>query len=138
MIILSINYKLIVSTNLRQAMQHAKPFHRKFKDNIKNSTKKNFLKNLFLNRELFCFTWKKYPNTKQQIHSLLVKCHIVYIPWLWLKKKIIHVMCKLPVKWIKYQFYNYGFSNSLVNIWLFRDFNCMIRFQQIKDLKELC
>lgn len=80
MIILSINYKLVVSTNLRQAMQHAKPFHRKSKDNIKNSTKKNFLKNLFLNRELFCFTWKKYPNTKQQIHSLLVKFHIVYKP----------------------------------------------------------
>lgn len=136
MIILSINYKLIVSTNLRQAMQHAKTFHRKSKDNIKNSTKKNFLKNLFLNRELFCFTWKKYPNTKQQIHSLLVKFHIVYIPWLWLKKK--YNVCKLPVKWIKYQFYNYGFSNSSVNIWLFRDFNCMIRSQLIKDLKELC
>lgn len=40
-------------------------------------------------------------------------------------------MCKLPVKWIKYQFYINGFSNTLVNMWLFKDFNCMIRFQQI-------
>lgn len=52
MIILSINYKLIVSTNLRQAMQHAKPFHRKSKDNIKNSTKKLFEKFIFEPRTL--------------------------------------------------------------------------------------
>lgn len=48
---------------------------------------KNFSMNLLLNRELFSFTWKKYPNTKQRIHSLLVKFHILNIPGLWLKKK---------------------------------------------------
>lgn len=135
MIILSINYKLIVSTNLRQAMQHAKPFHRKSKDNIKNSTKKNFLEKFIFEPRTLLFHMEEI--SKYKATNSLIACkvsHCVYTLTLVKEKN----MCKLPVKWIKYQFYNYGFSNSSVNIRLFRDFNCMMRFQLIKDLKELC
>lgn len=91
MIILSINYKLIVSTNLRQAMQHAKPFHRKSKDNIKNSTNKKLLEKFIFEPRTLLFHMEEI--SKYKATNSLIACKVSHCVYTLTLVKEKNIMC---------------------------------------------